>query len=57
MIDDLPGSPGDAINTYFSMMIENVRTIVISLGGDATILDGVDVSDTWIQFEDFKVGV
>ena len=51
--DDLPGEPGDSNNTYFAMMVENVRTIVVSLGGDAGALDGVNVSDTWIRFGEF----
>ncbi len=46
--DDLPGEPGEAGNTYVAMMVENVRTIVTSLGGDAGALDGFDVGNTWI---------
>ncbi len=46
--DDLPGEPGEAGNTYVAMMVENVRTIVTSLGGDAAALDGFDVGNTWI---------
>ena len=51
--DDLPGEPGDPTNTYFAMMVENVRAIAQSLGGDSGVLDGVDVSYTWIPFERF----
>ena len=51
--DDLPGEPGDPTNTYFAMMVENVRAIAQSLGGDSGVLDGVDVSNTWIPFERF----
>lgn len=39
--DELPGQPGDAEHGYVGMMVENVRHIVTSLGGDASALDGV----------------
>ena len=45
--DDLPGSPGDPQNTLVGMMVENVRTMVTVLGGDASALDGFDTSSTW----------
>ena len=45
--DDLPGEPGDAENTLVAMMVENVRTMVAALGGDAAALDGFDTSSTW----------
>ncbi len=45
--DDLPGDPGDAENTLVAMMVENVRTMVAALGGDASALDGFDVGSTW----------
>lgn len=45
--DDLPGSPGDSENTLVGMMVENVRTMVTVLGGDASALDGFDTSSTW----------
>ena len=51
--DDLPGEPGDSTNTYFAMMVENVRAIARSLGGEIDALDGVDVSNTWIPFTRF----
>ena len=54
--DDLPGEPGEAGNTYVAMMVENVRTIVTSLGGDAASLDGFDVGNTWIPFEEHARG-
>ena len=46
--DDLPGEPGDPTNTYFAMMVENVRAIAQNLGGDIGAMDGADVSNTWI---------
>ncbi len=45
--DDLPGEPGDAENTLVAMMVENVRTMVTALGGDASALNGFDVGSTW----------
>ncbi|MCY3567897.1 MAG: metal ABC transporter substrate-binding protein [Chloroflexi bacterium] len=45
--DDLPGEPGDVENTLVAMMVENVRTMVTALGGDASALDGFDVGSTW----------
>ena len=45
--DDLPGSPGDPANTLVGMMVENVRTMVTVLGGDASALDGFDTGSTW----------
>ena len=54
--DDLPGEPGDAENTYVAMMVENVRTIVTSLGGNAGALDGFEVGNTWIPFAEHSRG-
>ena len=45
--DDLPGEPGDAGNTLVGMMVENVRTMVTALGGNASALDGFDTGSTW----------
>ncbi len=45
--DDLPGLPGDPENTLLAMMVENVRTMVTALGGDASALDGFDAGSTW----------
>lgn len=45
--DDLPGSPGDPENTLVGMMVQNVRTMVTVLGGDASALDGFDTGSTW----------
>ena len=45
--DDLPGQPGDPENTLVAMMVENVRTMVAALGGDASALDGFDLGSTW----------
>ena len=45
--DDLPGVPGDPENTLVGMMVENVRTMVAVLGGDASALAGFDTGSTW----------
>ena len=45
--DDLPGEPGEPGNTLAAMLVENVRTIVDALGGDASALDGIDAGNTW----------
>ena len=50
--DDLPGDRGEAENTYLAMMVENVREIVASLGGNAAALDGFDTGNSWIPFEE-----
>lgn len=43
--DDLPGAPGAPEHTYLGMMVEDVRKIVTSLGGDARALDRVNVGN------------
>ncbi len=40
--DDLPGADGAPENTYIGMMLENVRTMVSVLGGNAEALNGID---------------
>ena len=45
--DDLPGVDGDVENTLIAMLVENVRTLTVALGGDASALDEFDVRDTW----------
>ena len=50
--DDLPGDAGDDENTYFAMMVQNVRTMTVALGGDAAALDGLEFGDTWIRERD-----
>ena len=44
--DDLPGGPGDADHSWLGLMRLNYTTMVEALGGDATALAAVDVSDT-----------
>jgi ABC-type Zn uptake system ZnuABC Zn-binding protein ZnuA len=45
--DEPPGSPGSAEHTYLGMMKSDMQVIVGSLGGDPTILDSLDVTDTF----------
>ena len=52
--DDLPGEPGDAENTLVAMLVENVRTMTLALGGDASALEGFAVGDTWRGFAQFQ---
>jgi ABC-type Zn uptake system ZnuABC Zn-binding protein ZnuA len=39
--DELPGAPGEPQHSYLGMMVQNVRHIVTSLGGDADAVDTV----------------
>ena len=43
--EDLPGEPGDPEHTYIGMMVENLRTLANVLGGDPTLMDGVEVGN------------
>ncbi|MFQ5779626.1 MAG: metal ABC transporter substrate-binding protein [Nitrospiria bacterium] len=43
--DDLPGEPGAPEHTYIGMMLENLRTMAASLGGDSKSLIGIDPSN------------
>jgi ABC-type Zn uptake system ZnuABC Zn-binding protein ZnuA len=43
--DDLPGMPGSPQHSYIGMMLENTRTMVTVLGGQADALQGIDPSD------------
>ena len=43
--EDLPGEPGDLEHTYIGMMVENMRTLASSLGGDPSLMDGVEVGN------------
>jgi hypothetical protein len=43
--DDLPGKHGDLAHSYMGLMVENTRTIVVALGGNAEGLQYVDVSE------------
>lgn len=43
--DDLPGDPGDPEHSYIAMMVENLKTMAATLGGDPTLMDGVDTGN------------
>ncbi|MEK7826049.1 MAG: metal ABC transporter substrate-binding protein [Nitrospirota bacterium] len=43
--DALPGDPGAKDHSYIGMMLDNVRNIVLALGGDAKGLDLIDPAD------------
>lgn len=43
--DDLPGGKDAAEHTYFGMMVEDVKKIVTSLGGNPKALDGFPVGN------------
>jgi ABC-type Zn uptake system ZnuABC Zn-binding protein ZnuA len=43
--DDLPGDPGDPDHSYIKMMVENLKTMAAALGGDPTLMDGVETGN------------
>ncbi len=43
--DGLPGDPDDLDHTYIGMMVENMRTLASALGGDPSLMDGVEVGN------------
>ena len=43
--DDLPGNPGDPEHSYISMMVENLKTMAASLGGDPTLMETVETGN------------
>ena len=43
--DDLPGNPGDPEHSYISMMVENLKTMAEALGGDPSLMDGVETGN------------
>ena len=47
--DDLPGEPGDDAHSYLGLMVENMRTMIPALGGDAAPMNLVV---TGLVFED-----
>ena len=47
--DDLPGEPGDELHSYLGLMVQNMRTMLPALGGDASALDRVE---TDLVFDD-----
>lgn len=45
--DEPPGDPGSPEHTYIGMMKRNLRIMADALGGDQTLMDGVNSADTW----------
>ncbi len=43
--DDLPGEAADRDHSYLGLMVFDFNTIVGALGGDPSVLDGIDVSN------------
>ena len=43
--DGLPGEPDDPEHTYIGMMVENLKTLASVLGGDPSLMDGVEVGN------------
>jgi len=43
--DGLPGEPDDPEHTYIGMMVENMKTLASVLGGDPSLMDGVEVGN------------
>jgi hypothetical protein len=43
--DDLPGPIGSPQHTYVGMMLENVKTMVMALGGKPEALEGINPAD------------
>jgi ABC-type Zn uptake system ZnuABC Zn-binding protein ZnuA len=47
--DVLPGQAGDHNHTYIGMMLEDMKKILVPLGGNVQALKDVDPQDTFIQ--------
>jgi ABC-type Zn uptake system ZnuABC Zn-binding protein ZnuA len=46
--DNLPGNPSDPEYTYVGMMLENMKNMLVPLGGNITTLQGIDPRDTYV---------
>lgn len=46
--DEPPGDVGSLEHTFIGMMKRNVQIMAGALGGDASLMDGVDPADTWV---------
>lgn len=47
--DDLPGRPGEPEHSYVGMMLENIKSMLVPLGGNITILNEIDPRDTYLK--------
>ena len=45
--DDLPGEPGDSDHSYLGLMRQNLAVMIPALGGDASVMADVDVSNVF----------
>jgi ABC-type Zn uptake system ZnuABC Zn-binding protein ZnuA len=43
--DDLPGNTGDNNHSYVGMMIENMRNMIIPLGGNIDALENINLKN------------
>ncbi|RMG98364.1 MAG: zinc ABC transporter substrate-binding protein [Chloroflexi bacterium] len=43
--DDLPGEPGDVEHSYIGLMVYDLRIMAEALGGDPSLMDGVDTAN------------
>jgi ABC-type Zn uptake system ZnuABC Zn-binding protein ZnuA len=43
--DDLPGNTGDNNHSYVGMMIENMRNMIIPLGGNINALENINLKN------------
>jgi ABC-type Zn uptake system ZnuABC Zn-binding protein ZnuA len=46
--DEPPGDAGDPEHTFIGMMKRNLQIMAEALGGDPSLMDGVDPADTWV---------
>jgi ABC-type Zn uptake system ZnuABC Zn-binding protein ZnuA len=46
--DDLPREQGDPEHSYVGMMLENMRNMLVPLGGNITSLEDIDPRDTYL---------
>lgn len=46
--DDLPGNPGEPVHSYVGMMLKNMKSMLIPLGGNITSLNDVDPGDSYL---------
>ena len=47
--DVLPGQPSDPNHTYVGMMIEDMKYMLIPLGGNIEVLKGIDPQNTYVK--------
>jgi ABC-type Zn uptake system ZnuABC Zn-binding protein ZnuA len=46
--DDLPGEQGNPKHSYVGLMVENMKNMLVPLGGNITSLNDVDPKDTFL---------